>query len=132
MRDATVRAVRGYGDEVSATNKRHFALFVAEAEACIKRWRIVGWRVEFLHEKLTESRAEIRTSAKNHAAVIVLNTEWDHDEVTDKKVRESARHEAVHLLVDELDEIAQFRYVTNDQRVHALESVVRHLDELLP
>jgi hypothetical protein len=115
------------------TTARHFTIFKTEVARCLKLWRIVGWRVETKHEKDSgEYRAQCRTDAKNHVAVLVLSVVWKDDEVTDAKVRAAARHEVVHILVDELDEVAQFRYVTEYQRVHALESVVRHLEELLP
>lgn len=115
------------------TTEKHYALFQAEVARCCKLWRIVGWRVEFKHERTDDDcRASVRSDAKSHVAVIVLNKDWKHDALTTEKVIRAARHETVHLLVDELDEIAQFRYVTNDQRVHALESVVRHLEDILP
>ena len=117
---------------MSKTTEKHYAAFKAEVERCVRLWRIVGWRIETLHEKCEDSRAQFRSSAQNHVADIVLNKEWDDEEPTIANVVKAARHEVVHLLVAELHEIAVLRYVTNDQRIHALESTVRHLEDILP
>lgn len=114
------------------TTAKDFAAFKAEVQRLVRLWRIVGQRIEFLHEKI-DARAEIRSDAKNAVCVIVLSTEWGTDiKPTDTLVKDCARHECVHLLIDRLDEIAQIRFVTRDQHIHAVETVVRHLAELLP
>lgn len=119
---------------MTRTTAKHFAIFKKEAARCIKLWRIVGWRVEFVHAK-RDARADVRASTKDHACVICLSTEWDEMDglrVTDAMVRDSARHEVAHLLVDPLNEVAHFRYITQDQQTQAVESVVRHLEDILP
>lgn len=114
------------------TTARHFAIFKAECARCVKRFHITGWRVEYLHEK-AETRAECRSDAVNQVVVLVLSTEWgDQIAPTDALVRRTARHEVIHLIVDKLNEASQFRYITKEQQKHALESTVRHLEELLP
>ena len=115
---------------MTRTLSRDFALFRRECERCIRRWKIVGWRIEFAHEKMN-CRAECRTSYDSHACTLVLSSEWDGP-VTNKLIRDCARHEVVHILLDDLNSIACARYTTNDKRTLALESTVRHLQELLP
>lgn len=115
------------------TTKRHFSLFRSECERCIKLYRIVGWRADYLHDKCEGARAECRSDAKHQVVVFALSTEWgDQVRPTDALVRQAARHEVIHLIVDKLNEISQFRFVTRDEHQHALESTVRHLEEILP
>lgn len=115
------------------TTKRHFAIFKAECERCIKLYRIVGWRVDYLHDKCEEARAQCRSDARTQVAVLALSTEWgDQVPATDALVKQAARHEVIHLIVDKLHEAAAFRHVTADQLKHAIESTVRHLEEILP
>jgi hypothetical protein len=117
---------------VYLTNRKHFAIFKAECERRIKQFRIVGWRTDYLHEKI-DARAECRSDAVTQTVVFVLSTDWgDQIPPTDACVRRAARHEVIHLIVDKLNEAACFRFVTKDQHKHALESTVRHLEELLP
>lgn len=118
--------------DLHRTTARHFAIFKAECERCIDHFRIVGWRVEYVHEDLVDARARCRSNAVDQVAVLVLSTIWRDIAPTDNAVLKSARHEVIHLIVDPLDELCQFRWVTQDQHRHALESVVRHLEEILP
>lgn len=119
--------------KVHRTTAAHFATFKAECARCIKLYRITGWRVDYLHTKCDESRAQCRSNAKDQAAVLVLSTEWGTDiPATEALVKQAARHEVIHLIVDKLHEAACFRYVTKDEVTHAVESTVRHLEEILP
>ena len=118
---------------VYLTSRQHFAVFKAECARCIKLYRIVGWRVEYLHEKLDDVRAECRSDAANQVVVLVLSTHWgDQIPATDVLVRQTARHEVIHLIVDKLNEVACFRFVTKNEHKHAVEATVRHLEEILP
>ena len=115
------------------TTAAHFAIFKAECERRIKQYRIVGWRVDYLHDKCEGSRAECRSDARNQVAVLALSTEWgDQVAATPELVRQAARHEVIHLILDHLTECAAFRWVTQDQYKHALERTVRHLEDILP
>ena len=115
------------------TTPRHFAIFKAECERCIKLYRIVGWRVEYMHDHCDGNRAECRTKSVDQVAVLSLGTDWgDQIAPTDALVRKSARHEVIHLVIDRLAECAHSRWITNDQYQNALEATVRHLEEILP
>lgn len=113
------------------TTARDFKIFKKEALRCIKLWRITGWRIEFDHKQIN-SRAQYLGDAINHVCMITLSKYWLNDVITDRKIKSAARHEVIHCLLDELDEVGQLRFVTRDQHTHALESVTRHLEELLP
>ena len=113
------------------TTAADFRLFVAECRRCIKRWKIVGVRVEFGHKKI-DGRAEIRTGSGTATAEIYLGTEWGEETPTRDAVLDSARHEVIHLILDPLNHCMVSRYLTDDERRAALERTVRHLQELLP
>ena len=116
---------------MSATTKRHFAIFKAECERCIRLYRIVGWRVEYAHEKM-DNRAEYRCNYADRTAELVLSSHWKDDHVTDERVRDSARHEVIHLLLAGLHTAALARHIERDRLSGVVEATVRHLEEVLP
>ena len=118
------------------TTKRHFDLFRQTCATCIEDWGIVGWQVTYRHAKLPGAQATCTTRQQHRIACLSLTTHWEDaegkDVLTDNRVRQSARHEATHLLIATMVNIISSRYVTEDECVHAEEALVRHLQELLP
>jgi hypothetical protein len=119
---------------VGKTSKADFTLFKAEFARCARRWGIVGWGISYVHEP-TNPRArgaELRTRVLSRVAVAVLFVDWDKDPVTRKAIITTARHEATHLLLSPLADVVSSRYLTEDEEMHANESVCRHVEGLLP
>lgn len=118
------------------TTKRHFDLFRAECLRLLESWGVLSeWRVEFLHERLSDSRAQIRTQLVGRAAVLVLSTHWEEpgesEQMTDQSIRDSAQHESVHLMLAPLNDLCGARYLTEDEHKAGIESVVRRVQYAL-
>lgn len=113
------------------TTAADFRLYVTTCKQCIEKWGIRGWRVSYTHALLSESRAQCATSWYTHVATLTLSTKWD-TQPTRETIIYTARHEVLHLILDELDSCAQARYTTNDHRKQALERTVHHFESLVP
>ena len=118
------------------TTKRHFELFKSECLRLLEEWGVLSeWRVEFVHEKLVDSRAQIRTVLLGRACVLALSTEWeepgDAPQMTDQSIRDCAQHEAVHLMLAPLNDLCGSRYLTEDEHKAAVESTVRRVQYAL-
>ena len=120
--------------------EKHFAIFKHEALRLIRLWAIDDWKVSLVHERLKECYAQCRTDAVSRVCTLSLSTtgvEMDgngdkHYAPTDFSIRETARHEVIHLLLADLDDVGRRRYATKDEVERASESVARKLHELLP
>lgn len=116
---------------LKTTTKRQYDVFCTEALRCMKAWGISDWRVEFTHSDIPGSRGHCETAWWTNCATIRFATKW-LGTIDDAMIRRTARHEVIHLILDELNSLVVARYITNYQRELALERTVHRLEQLLP
>ena len=117
---------------MSATTKRHFAVFKAECERLLKLWNVVDWEVRIRHEKC-DGLATCEPRGVSRICIIRLATNWGPlDVADDARVRAAARHEVAHLVTGELIMIARSRVVSDDEITAAVEVTARRLERMLP
>jgi len=85
------------------TSKAYFNRFKKE----FVRWQqllgLTQYRIDFFHEKLEHSYAQITVRQLEKAARVSLSTEISEDSAAvDEGPESSARHEVLHLLLDRL------------------------------
>ncbi len=88
----------------------------------------------FFHveDKLDTCYAYIKYS-NSGVATLVLSKSFDYLGVPDvnEKLKSIAKHEAMHLLLGELQALAETRYVTSDEMEATTEKLVRVLQQLI-
>ena len=115
------------------TTKAHFKLFKDEVLRTIKKWNLEDWRIDVVHEDLkANDRAQAHTRGVAMVGAVVLNTDWQNETVTPEALKQTARHECVHILMGRVDACMHARYVTEDEITGHIEQLVRHLERLLP
>jgi len=90
-----------------------------------------GYTVYFRHEPLDESFAQISITRETMVATVTFNSELPDKDKPFKDIKRDAKHEALHLLINRLEDMASNRYVTNEAIYEASEELVHKLEELI-
>jgi len=115
------------------TTKKDFELFKNECQKWVDRFELNNWKIYYVHEKLKDTYANIRFDLNGRVASIQFNTEWDMFGVDNmiEGIKETAKHEIIHLLIARITEIAEARYVTDSEVGEANEELVRKLEKII-
>lgn len=124
--------VIGLKDEMIKTTKKQFKLFCDEFKRQVKRMGLMEWRLDFFHERCADDNnfCEIDTMYRARMVAVFFASDLRRP-VTDKFILESAKHEAIELLVDDAFTIAQSPFKTVGEAVVTRHTLVRRLEKLL-
>ena len=109
-----------------------FELFQSEFKKWQQKFGLMGHQVYFKYEPLKERFADLDVNTELRVATVRLNSKLDADETPFKDIKKSAKHEAIHLLLDKLEDCAFSRYIRQGEIVEATEELVVKLMELIP
>ncbi len=110
------------------TTQKDFDVFKSEIERLLDKFHISDWRVKFSLEKLENSNAECSTHSVTRICSFYLSTEIDL--FNDDEIKETALHEICHLLVADIGDLVNARFVTSDEVYRAAEVVARKLGSI--
>lgn len=113
------------------TTKADFEYFKECCQYYLKKYGITEYTVWIEHEKLSGAVGECSFKSVEKCATLKLNTSWSGAK-TKADIKETAKHEVVHVLLGKLSEYGRSRYVTPDELTEAIEEVVNRLAVLLP
>lgn len=110
------------------TTKKEFEEFKEEFIKYQEKFGLLDWKVSFEHTSLYGDRfAEIQSCLDGRVSVVRFNTK----NPCKCNPKESAKHEAIHLLLATLSILGGYRYITSLQKEEAEEGIVRTLEKLL-
>ena len=92
------------------------------------KFELHNYRLYFEETELDNSVATIHTDSETFKATIQV----DNHKSFGEDLKSSAKHEAIHLLVARLSELAEHRFVTREEIISAEEELVRKLAWLIP
>lgn len=108
------------------TTDDDFALFKAEFKYWINRFGLNGWQLYFVKGDLQGQYSLIALCAEYHVATITLCEQFD-EEQGEIDIPHIAKHEAMHLLIGDLSEAAESRWVTQHELNAIEEELVNRL-----
>ena len=108
-----------------------FELFKKEFQKWQQRFGLIGYKVYFKYEPLDSSFANIYVNQDEMVVTVTLNSKLPDKDKPFKDVKQSAKHEAIHLLVGKLDQNARYRYVSEHEIHESVEELVFKLEELI-
>ncbi len=111
--------------------KKDFELFQKEFKKWQYRFGLTGYQVYFKYEPLDDSFADISLNQNERVVTIRLNSTLPDKDKPYKDVARSAKHEAIHLLLGELEYKAKSRYVSPEEIYEVIEELVFKLEELI-
>jgi len=120
------------------TTKKHFELFKTECDKWIKKLELSDWDISIDWVNLKEEcnfRVGLCEGFGENCARICLDKEIPDEYLGDKSiidlVKETAKHEVIHVLVKNLEITALSRFVEQREIALATESLVRKLEKTL-
>ena len=108
-----------------------FKLFQSEFTKYQKLFGLTGFKVYFKYEPLDGSFARIEITPVDRIAVVSLNSELPDTEKPFQDIKRSAKHEALHLLIYGLEDLAKSRYIHEWIIDEASEELVNKLGNLI-
>ena len=88
-----------------------------------------GYKVYFKHEPIDNGFADITITQRDMIATVRLDSSGKDKQF--KHIKESARHEALHLLIGRLEFNGHYRYIVQDEICEAAEELVIRLEGLI-
>ena len=110
---------------------KQFEEFKAEFKKWQEKFGLNGYQVYFKHCQLDNDFAQISRTQNSMVATVSLANSVEGDDAKFLDVKNSARHEAVHLLLSKLSDCASCRYVTEDGIYEAEEEAVNRIMSVL-
>ena len=113
-------------------SKDNFERFKKEFIKWQKLLGLTQYRIDFFHEKLKNSYAEIYGDEMKKAFRVSLTTELDKDSSkVDGGPEKHARHEVLHLLIHRMKWLGQTRYIENLDLDEEGEAIVVRLENAI-
>lgn len=114
------------------TTARHFKIFKEEFTKWQEKLGLLEWRVDFWHTHLEDSYSTMRSNTVAKVAEVHLCTDWGEDNIlSDKAIRETALHEAAHLLGADMYGLGCSRFTSKDALLMAYEAQTIRLEKVL-
>lgn len=116
------------------TTKEHFNLFKTEAKKWIDRFELNEWDILFINEKISNGAlANISRNLLGKNVTIRLNSKWNMYGIDNIKeeIKITAKHEAIHLLLSTISELAKTRFTSLDEITMTEEGLVRKLEKII-
>lgn len=109
--------------------EKHYKLFQNYCFEYQKKFELMNWNIAFEFKKLGDGRAQAAFDLEAHNVTLGLNTEWNETVVkySDEKLKDTAKHEMLHVLLARLGELGQYRYVMQRELVAAEHEVIQKL-----
>jgi len=96
-----------------------------------KLFGLSGYKVYFKKEAISDSFADIMVDVTGKCATVRFNDALSAKDKAFRNPSGEGKHEAIHLLVGKLSEVAQSRYISQREVVESEEELVRKLEELI-
>lgn len=113
------------------TTKADFVLFQTECTKWLGRFGLTEWRASFRWRQLDEDFAQTHINIQGRCAAFVLSKAWPKDVSHHSQVKSSALHEAIHLLLYDLENLVTDRVVTVELKDRTVEALVRRIQHVL-
>ena len=116
------------------TTNKHFQIFKEECQKWIDKFGLSGWEVSFVHQTYSENTyATCFTALVGMRATIYFTDKWDNEirKISPETIKQSAKHEAIHLLLARLSDNGRARYINELEMNEAEEELVRKLEKII-
>lgn len=115
------------------TTKRQFKLFCDEFKIQVERMGLMEWRLDFLHEDCGDAFSTLNSGYSGKTVTVCLNDDWNEMNIplSDDAIKDTAKHEAIELLITDLRTLSFARFVTQDEIESVSHTLVRRLEKLL-
>ena len=112
------------------TTQAHFRIFREEVLRLMEAWGLHDWKAYFAHKELEDARGQCGANLVGRCATFFLGTYWD-EEPTPERVRNTARHETLELLIAPLECLGRTRFLHDGELRAEAHALIRRLEKIL-
>lgn len=113
------------------TTAKDFAVFKSACEEWVTQIGLHDWTLFYEHQTCDGGFAWCDASFEGRTATVGLSVEWKDTKPTPERLRRSALHEMLHLLLWELRHLINSRVCTEHMIEAAEHAAIRRLERLL-
>lgn len=114
------------------TTAKHFEAFKVACEHYRQKLGLTDWEFCYRHsDEHGRVLAAVHRDNEAKIATLVLSTDWDETRITPAGLREAARHEVLHVLLAELEDLAMSRINPRERWVAAEHAVIHRIERFL-
>lgn len=118
--------------EMKKTTKAQFKQFKTEFMRCVEVLGLKDWKVYIDIGKVEDGYAQIVSDYEGMTSTVTMAEELKNEDIFDAfDPIVTAKHEAIHLLIQPLVSLARWRYVEPDQITVELERICTRMEKLL-
>ena len=110
--------------------KEHRDYFLRACEQAQHDFGLLDWDIHLISQDMEDHEAVVDSDYGHHSATIALARAWDR-KPTKKRLRETAIHEMVHVLIAPVTFLGNQRYGQYEHHKEAVEGVTVRLARLL-
>ena len=111
---------------------REFLAFQREFKKYQQLLGLTGYKVYFKHEPIDDAFADIECNQVARVVTVRLNSLLPDKDKPRRNSKQSGKHEALHLLLHNLESCARSRYIRDNEIYEACEEIVFKLENLIP
>ena len=108
-----------------------FELFQREFKKWQRRFGLTGYKVYFKHEQIADCFATLSINQSDMVVTATLNSKLPNKDKPFKHIVNTAKHEALHLLVGRLEQNGYYRHSSKAEIFEAVEELVVKLEDLI-
>lgn len=113
------------------TTTKHFQTFKNECLSFQNKWGLTGWELFFEHIKLDGIYATVDMDLATRNARLEFAKDWPDNKITDEIIRETAKHEMIHLILGRINCLSRARYTTEAEINEANEEATKLLEKII-
>lgn len=110
---------------------KDFQRFQLEFIKWQRKFGLMGYKVYFKYEELDNCFADINVDLTEMVATVRYNSNLPDKDKQFRSPKDSAKHEALHLLVSRLELNGRARYINAAEMYESAEELVRKLEVLI-
>lgn len=109
------------------TQKKLLDIFIKECQFWVEKLGLSDWSLKYTVVDDDTIRAQVVYNSPGHKATISLSS---HN-LNVETIKESAKHEIVHLMLGDLSDVCRRRWVTETEYKKGIESLVNKLCKII-
>jgi len=115
--------------------EKDFEVFKEHFNGYVEKFGLTGYQIYFDFSVLKESSESSFASITSDSLSMIANVEYNkfipQEAIKNINIKKTAKHEAIHLLLGKLDNLARARYVTPPEIRTEVEELVNKLTDLI-
>lgn len=116
---------------IKKITSKDFKVFKQECERLIKEWGLDEWDIDILRGDNQDANASMKADIENMKAEIYLSRTINTIKEYTPNIKDTAKHEVIHLLISKVVEAGSCRFLTDSEYNSYTEQLVNKLIDII-